>query len=142
MLALLRQCVLQPQDLTGREVARARETIAQLLHSRGQAGSERRVAVEMAGAAQVEACRRGRQAATELLERLRPFAGDGGCTLPRSELLAPVNSGAMPRALPPSFALRALRCLDMPLEQHLVDKTIASAESMATILPCLAARSP
>lgn len=136
-----------PSRLTGRDVGAVRTALAQIRAKRGLPGSDRLAALR-AEQARVAALPTKVDWATVLADRLGAFDAAAGLAPEDVDaLLGPVTSSEAERhglpegeAIPGAFRPALLRATDATPEQHVAWGTIPSAETLATVVPRLAAR--
>ena len=150
--AVLAVAADDPSRLSGRDVGRARTALAQIDARRGLPGSDR-LATLRREQTRVAALPSLSDYAAVLADRLRAF-GHGLAPDALDGLLAPVNadeaarhgvasgsaSGAGSGASLGVFRQALLRATDATPEQHIAWGTLSSAESLARVVPPLAAR--
>ena len=142
--AILAVAVKDPDRLSGREVGQARTALAQIDASRGLPGSDR-LATLRAEQARVAALPSLSDYAAVLADRLSQL-GPGLAPEMIDALLAPVETAeAESHGVPlgaslDDFRPALLQATDATPEQHIAWGTLSSAESLARVVPPLAAR--
>ncbi len=134
----LTACEADHSTLTGRDVGTIRRILASHVTAHGAPGSER---LERTRAAQIRSARAPlhQDIGFATAERLATFPQDEGVSD-----LGRVVSSATDRlgipALPRQIARKAARCAEAPPEQLIRDGVIPSAETLARVVPQMAAR--
>jgi hypothetical protein len=140
--AYLEQCIIDPSQLTGRDVGKIRTILAAINTKRGLPGSVRCQALRRVQRAHVARPTPAELAAV-LIARLAPLPQDEGLAL-LDTVLAPITPDEAPRfkvaagqPLPPVLAAKLQRCLDAPIETLVTQGVIPSGEVLARVLPQL-----
>jgi hypothetical protein len=140
----LERCPVDGSTLTGRDVGRIRQALAQEITRHGAPGSIGRVAVR-ASQADVLALPTHAALAGALVERLRQLPGDGGIDDPDLVRgpIGPDEAGFAPErtAIPEPLVDKALLAWDAPIATLVEHGVIVSGEVLAEVLPQVTAQS-
>ena len=144
--AVLERCVVEPDELTGRDVGRVRMILAQVAAKRGLPGSSRCGSLRTMQA-QLAAKLTKREAARIVAARLRALSDEGGVGAV-APLLTPVSGeeaaehGVVEgQHVHQDLRRVVLRSLQAPLERLLDEKVVPSGEVLADVTPQLISRS-
>jgi hypothetical protein len=140
----LEQCVVDPRQLSGRDVGKIRAILAAINTKRGLPGSVQ--SQELRRAQRVQAARpTPAELAPVLIERLAQLPQDQGLAL-LDEMLVPITADEAPRfrfaahqPLPTTLATKLRRCLDAPIAVLVEQGVIPSGEVLARVIPQITA---
>jgi len=141
----LEQCIVDPRQLSGRDVGKIRAILAAINTKRGLPGSARSKALRQAQRAQV-ARPTPAEFAPVLIARLAQVPQDEGLAA-LDEVLAPITPDETSRfrlashqPLSPALGTKLRRCLDAPVETLVAQGVIPSGEVLAQVIPQITAQ--